>query len=208
LTRILTTLAFLVSLALTGMAADAAYAASPTPYPVATFAGGCFWSMQRHFDAVEGVVSTRVGYTGGPEVNPSYEDVAREKTGHAEAVEVTFDPAKTTYEKLVMTYWHYIDPTTKDGQFCDFGHSYRTAIFTHDDAQKATAEATKAAIEKSGVLKDEPIVTSIEPAGPFYPAETYHQEFYKKNPLRYMSYNIGCGREAMLERIWGDEAGK
>ncbi|MES1989904.1 MAG: peptide-methionine (S)-S-oxide reductase MsrA [Pseudomonadota bacterium] len=172
---------------------------------IATFAGGCFWSIQRHFDAAEGVVSTRVGYTGGTEVAPTYENVSSEKTGHTEAIEVTFDPAKTTYKKLLTSYWHYIDPTTKDGQFCDFGPSYRTAIYTHDAAQKADAEASKAEIEKSGVLKG-PIVTEITDAGPFWPAEDYHQAFYKKNPVRYETYRIGCGRDAMLKRIWGDAA--
>lgn len=191
---------------LTCLAAAPALAA--TPYPVATFAGGCFWSMQRHFDDVAGVVSTRVGYTGGPEVNPSYEQVASEQTGHAEAIEVTYDPAKTTYEKLLSSYWHYIDPTTKDGQFCDFGHSYRTAIYTQGEAQMKAALASKAAIEKSGVLKGEPIVTEIVAAGPFYPAEEYHQEFYKKNPIRYTSYRLGCGRDPALVKIWGDVAGK
>lgn len=176
--------------------------------PVATFAGGCFWSMQRHFDSVEGVTKTVVGYTGGPEVNPTYEDVSSETTGHAEAIEVTWDPAKTNYEKLLASYWHYIDPTTKDGQFCDFGHSYRTAIFTHDATQKRLAEASKAALEKSGRFKGQPIVTEIVDAGPFYPAEEYHQEFYKKNPVHYTSYRIGCGRDASLAHIWGDEAGK
>jgi peptide-methionine (S)-S-oxide reductase len=187
-----------------GLAASPAFAANP----VATFAGGCFWSMQRHFDDVAGVVSTRVGYTGGPEVNPSYQQVSSEATGHAEAIEVTYDPAKTTYEKLLASYWHYIDPTTKDGQFCDFGHSYRTAIFTHDEAQMKAALASKAAIEKSGVLKGAPIVTEIVAAGPFYPAEEYHQEFYKKNPVRYTTYRIGCGRDPALVKIWGDVAGK
>ncbi|MGV8997347.1 MAG: peptide-methionine (S)-S-oxide reductase MsrA [Parvibaculaceae bacterium] len=196
----LTTLAAFALAVSPVMAADAAPKTA-----IATFAGGCFWSMQRHFDDVAGVVSTRVGYTGGLEKSPTYEDVSSETTGHAEAVEVTYDTAKTTYKKLLMSYWHYIDPTTKDGQFCDFGKSYRTAIFTHDDAQKADAEATKAEIEKSGVLK-EPIVTSIEAAGPFWPAEEYHQEFYKKNPTRYTTYRIGCGRDAMLKHIWGDAA--
>jgi len=123
-------------------------------------------------------------------------------------VEVTFDPTKTTYAKLLDVYWHYIDPTTLNGQFCDFGESYRTAIFTHGPEQMKEAEASKEAIEKSGVLKGAKIVTQIVPASPFYAAETYHQEFYKKNPLRYMTYNIGCGREAVLKHIWGDEAGK
>lgn len=183
-------------------------AVAATPFPVATFAGGCFWSMQRHFDDVAGVVSTRAGYTGGPEINPAYEQVARHKTGHAEAIEVTYDPAKTDYEKLLSSYWHYIDPTVKDGQFCDFGHSYRTAIYTHDEAQMKAALASKAAIEKSGVLGSDPIVTEIVAAGPFYPAEEYHQEFYKKNPVRYMSYRLGCGRDPALKKIWGDAAGK
>ena len=186
------------------MALSPALAEEPAPKTaIATFAGGCFWSMQRHFDDVAGVVKTRVGYTGGPETSPTYEQVSSEKTGHAEAVEVTFDPAKTSYKKLLMSYWHYIDPTTKDGQFCDFGPSYRTAIFTHDASQKKDAESSKAEIEKSGVLKGK-IVTAIEDAGPFWPAEDYHQEFYKKNPVRYTSYRIGCGRDAMLTHIWGD----
>lgn len=187
-----------------------AFAEAPkmASYPIATFAGGCFWSMQRHFDDVAGVVATRVGYTGGPEVNPSYEQVSSEATGHAEAIEVTYDPARTSYEKLLTFYWHYIDPTTKDGQFCDFGHSYRTAIYTHDAEQMKLALASKAAIEKSGVLKGAPIVTEIVAAGPFYPAEEYHQEFYKKNPVRYTTYRIGCGRDPALTKIWGDEAEK
>lgn len=192
---------------LVSISAGAALADAPGPL-VATFAGGCFWSMQRHFDSVEGVTKTVVGYTGGPEVNPSYEDVSSETTGHAEAIEVTYDPAKTSYEKLLASYWHYIDPTTKDGQFCDFGHSYRTAIFTHDAGQKRLAEASKAALEKLDRFKGQTIVTEIVDAGPFYPAEEYHQEFYKKNPVRYTSYRIGCGRDAALTHIWGDEAGK
>lgn len=195
-----------VFLGLMSLAITPAIAAENTE--IATFAGGCFWSMQRHFDPVPGVVSTRVGYTGGPEVNPSYDQVSSETTGHAEALEVTFDPAKTSYARLLNVYWRYIDPTTQNGQFCDFGKSYRTAIFTHDETQMKEALASKDAIEKSGVLKGEKIVTEIVPAGPFYAAETYHQEFYKKNPVRYMTYNLGCGRDGMLKRIWGDQAGK
>lgn len=195
-----------VFLGLMSLAITPAIAAENTE--IATFAGGCFWSMQRHFDPVPGVVSTRVGYTGGPEVNPSYDQVSSETTGHAEALEVTFDPAKTSYARLLNVYWRYIDPTTQNGQFCDFGKSYRTAIFTHDETQMKEALASKDAIEKSGVLKGEKIVTQIVPAGPFYAAETYHQEFYKKNPVRYMTYNLGCGRDGMLKRIWGDQAGK
>jgi peptide-methionine (S)-S-oxide reductase len=177
-----------------------------TPGPVATFAGGCFWSMQRHFDAVPGVTATVVGYTGGTLANPSYEDVSTEKTGHAEAIEVTYDPARTSYEKLLASYWHYIDPTTRDAQFCDVGSSYRTAIYTHDAEQKRLADASKAAIVASGRFKGEPIVTEIVAAGPFYPAEAYHQEFYKKNPIRYTAYRLGCGRDPALKQIWGEEA--
>ena len=214
MTRLLSLVSLTISLIAFSNAAGAAETKDMMPAlqpvivePVATFAGGCFWSMQRHFDAVAGVTATRVGYTGGPEKDPTYSEVSSEKTGHAEALEVTFDPAKVSYEKLLDVYWHYIDPTTKDGQFCDFGPSYRTAIFTHGAEQMAAAEASKAAIEASGVLKGRPIMTQIEEADIFWPAENYHQEFYKKNPVRYMSYNIGCGREGMLKRIWGDKAG-
>ena len=171
----------------------------------ATFAGGCFWCVEADFDKVPGVVSTTSGYTGGTVPNPSYEQVSGKHTGHAEAVRVVYDPAKVSYETLLQKYWHSIDPTTKDRQFCDVGTPYRTAIFVHDAAQAAAAQSSLAALEKSKPFK-EPIVTSIEPAGPFYPAEDYHQDYYLKNPVRYNYYRFACGRDARVEQLWGKAA--
>jgi peptide-methionine (S)-S-oxide reductase len=168
----------------------------------ATFAGGCFWCVEADFDKVPGVLSTTSGYTGGTVANPTYEQVSAKGTGHAEAVEVRFDPAKVSYEQLLQKFWHSIDPTTKDRQFCDSGTPYRTAIFTHDATQEAAAKASLAALEKSKPFK-EPIVTAIEKAGPFYPAEGYHQDYYKKNPVRYNYYRFACGRDARVQELWG-----
>jgi peptide-methionine (S)-S-oxide reductase len=168
----------------------------------ATFAGGCFWCMQPPFDRLEGVVSTKAGYTGGHKVNPTYEEVSAGGTGHAEAVEITFDPKKISYEKLLDVFWHNVDPTDATGQFCDRGDQYRSEIFYHDDEQKKLAEASKAALEKSKPFK-EPIVTKIVAATAFYPAEDYHQEYYKKNPIRYKFYRYSCGRDKRLEQLWG-----
>ena len=173
---------------------------------VATFAGGCFWCMEPPYDKLPGVVATISGYTGGRTVNPSYEQVSSGSTGHAESVTVVYDPKKVTYEKLLEVFWHNVDPTVKDQQFCDHGSQYRTAIFYHDEAQRKAAEASKAAIEKSKPFK-EPVVTQIVMAGPFYPAEDYHQDFYMKNPVRYQLYRSGCGRDARLKQLWGDAAG-
>ena len=173
---------------------------------VATFAGGCFWCMEPPYDKLPGVVATISGYTGGRKVNPTYEEVSSGSTGHAESVTVVYDPKKVTYEKLLDVFWHNIDPTVKDRQFCDGGNQYRTAIFYHDEAQRKAAEASKAALEKSKPFK-EPIVTQIVMAGPFYPAEDYHQDFYTKNPVRYQLYRSGCGRDARLKQLWGDQAG-
>jgi len=173
---------------------------------VATFAGGCFWCMEPPYDKLPGVVATISGYTGGRKVNPTYEEVSSGSTGHAESVTVVYDPKKVTYEKLLDVFWHNIDPTVKDRQFCDGGNQYRTAIFYHDEAQRKAAEASKAALEKSKPFK-EPIVTEIVTAGPFYPAEDYHQDFYMKNPVRYQLYRSGCGRDARLKQLWGDQAG-
>jgi len=173
---------------------------------VATFAGGCFWCMEPPYDKLPGVVATISGYTGGRKVNPTYEEVSSGSTGHAESVTVVYDPKKVTYEKLLDVFWHNIDPTVKDRQFCDGGNQYRTAIFYHDEAQRKAAEASKAALEKSKPFK-EPIVTEIVMAGPFYPAEDYHQDFYMKNPVRYQLYRSGCGRDARLKQLWGDQAG-
>ncbi|WP_439520268.1 peptide-methionine (S)-S-oxide reductase MsrA [Hydrogenophaga sp.] len=168
----------------------------------ATFAGGCFWCVEADFDKVPGVISTTSGYIGGNVANPTYQQVSSSNTGHAEAVEIVFDPAKVSYESLVEKFWRTIDPTTKDRQFCDAGNPYRTAIFTHDASQMAVAKKSLAALEKSKPFK-EPIVTEIVAAGPFYVAEGYHQDYYKKNPVRYAYYRASCGRDARLEQLWG-----
>jgi peptide-methionine (S)-S-oxide reductase len=170
----------------------------------ATFAGGCFWCVEADFDKVPGVISTTSGYTGGTVPNPSYEQVSAKRTGHAEAVEITYDPHQVSYEQLVEKFWRSIDPTTKDSQFCDHGSPYRTAIFAHDAAQLQAAKASLAALQKSKPFKD-PIVTEIVMAGPFYVAEDYHQDYYKKNPLRYQYYRSSCGRDARLKQLWSDK---
>ena len=171
----------------------------------AVFAGGCFWCVESDFDKVPGVLSTTSGYAGGTTVNPSYEQVSGKSTGHAEAVEIVFDPAKVSYEKLVEHFWRTIDPTTKDRQFCDVGSPYRTAIFAQDAAQLKAAQASKAALEKTKPFKDA-IVTEIVQGGVFYPAESYHQDYYKKNPVRYKYYRNSCGRDARLKQLWGEQA--
>ena len=177
----------------------------PPGMAVATFAGGCFWCVESDFDKVPGVTQTISGYTGGNKVNPTYHEVSSGTTGHAESVQVIFDPKKVTYEKLLDVYWVSVDPTVKDRQFCDSGSQYRTAIFYNDESQRKAAEASKAALEKSKPFK-QPIVTQIVAAGPFYPAEDYHQDYYKKNPVRYQLYRSGCGRDARLKELWGDRA--
>ena len=168
----------------------------------ATFAGGCFWCMEGPFDKLPGVQSVTVGYTGGTMENPSYEAVSSGGTGHAEAVEIVFDPAKISYEKLLEVFWHNVDPLTANRQFCDVGEQYRSAIFFHGEAQHAAAEASKKALEESKKF-DRSIVTEIVPASRFWPAEEYHQHYYTKNPLRYQYYRFGCGRDARLEKFWG-----
>ena len=173
----------------------------------ATFAGGCFWCMEPPFDAIPGVISTTSGYTGGRTVNPTYEQVSSGTTGHAEAIQVVYDPKKVSYEKLLEVYWVNIDPTVRDRQFCDSGTQYRTAIFYHTEAQRKAAQASRDALEKSRPFKA-PIVTPIEVAGAFYPAEVYHQDYYLKNPVRYKFYRNGCGRDARLRELWGDRAAK
>ena len=171
-------------------------------YQVATFAGGCFWCMVKPFDEQEGIVSVVSGYTGGHVENPTYEQVCSETTGHLEAVQITFDPDIYPYEKLVDTYWTLIDPTDPGGQFYDRGESYTTAIFYHDEEQKRIAEVSKRALEQSGKFT-KPIAVKILPAKPFYPAEDYHQYYYKKNPMHYNRYHIGSGRAAFIEAHWG-----
>ena len=172
----------------------------------ATFAGGCFWCVESDFDKIPGVISTTSGYTGGQTVNPSYEQVSSHATGHAEAVEVVYDPAKVSYQQLVAYFWHTIDPTVKDQQFCDHGSPYRTVIFAHDAEQLKTAQASRIALEKSKPFKAA-IVTDIVLAGAFYPAEEYHQNYATKNPIRYTYYRRSCGRDARLQQLWGAQAG-
>ena len=173
----------------------------------ATFAGGCFWCVESDFDKVPGVVSTTSGYTGGHMANPTYHEVSAGGTGHAESVEIKFDPKVVSYRRLLEVYWHSIDPTVKDRQFCDVGSQYRTAIFYLNDEQKRLAEESKAQIERSKPFKA-PIVTEIVKAGKFWPAEEHHQNYYKKEPLSYHFYREGCGRDARLKKLWGSLAGK
>jgi len=168
----------------------------------ATFAGGCFWCMEPPFDALPGVLATVSGYTGGATKNPTYEQVSAGGTGHAEALQVRYDPTRISYEKLLEVFWRNIDPLAKDRQFCDAGNQYRSAIFYHDEAQRKLAEESKKRLEKERGWK---IATEIVPAGPFYPAEEYHQDYYKKNPLRYKLYRSGCGRDRRLQELWGDK---
>lgn len=169
-----------------------------------TFAGGCFWCMQPPFDKLKGVVSTTVGYTGGRKENPTYEEVSTGNTGHAEAIEIVFDPTQVTYEELLNVFWRNIDPTTPDRQFFDSGSQYRTAIFYHNDGQKRMAEASKERFNRSGRF-DGPIVTEIVPATTFYRAEEYHQKYYQKNEARYKAYSSGSGRYEYLDKVWGRE---
>ena len=189
--------------AMGGPLAQATTATGPAPAGLAkaTFAGGCFWCVESDFDKVPGVVSTTSGYIGGKVANPSYEQVSAKTTGHAEAVEIVYDPKRVSYEQLLEYFWHTIDPTTKDRQFCDAGTPY-TAIFALDAQQLAAAKASLASLEKSKPFK-EPVVTEIALAGPFYAAEDYHQDYYKKNPVRYKYYRTSCGREARITQLWG-----
>jgi peptide-methionine (S)-S-oxide reductase len=195
---------FLAALAmLVALGLAPAFAQAPAGKPaVATFAAGCFWCVEEAFDNVPGVLSTTSGYIGGSKKHPTYEEVSAGITGHAEAVQVAFDPARVSYEKLLEVFWRNVDPTVKDRQFCDVGSQYRSAIFVHDDAQRKAAEASKAALEKTKPFKD-PIVTPIVAAGEIWPAEDYHQDYHLKNPVRYKYYKTGCGREARLQQLWG-----
>ncbi len=177
------------------------------PLQKATFAGGCFWCMEHPFDELPGVVSVTSGYTGGHTRNPTYEEVSAGGTGHAESVQVIYDSGKISYDKLLTRFWHNIDPTAKDRQFCDSGHQYRSAIFYHDEEQRRLALKSKQALEVNKPFKGA-IVTEIVPAKEFYPAEEYHQHYYKKNPLRYSYYRLSCGRDHRLKELWGDQAGR
>ena len=185
------------------LAVVATYAVAEEPVQAkATFAGGCFWCVEEAFEKVPGVISAVSGYTDGHVANPTYKQVTSGRTGHTEAVEVIFDPAQVTYEQLLDVFWRNVDPTVVDRQFCDVGNQYRTGIFVHDDEQKRLAEASRKALEESKPFAG-PIVTPIAVASTFYPAEDYHQDYYKHNPLRYKFYKWNCGRAQRLEELWG-----
>ena len=172
----------------------------------ATFAGGCFWCMEAPFDKLPGVVSVTSGYTGGNMKNPTYKQVSAGGTGHAEAVQIDYDPTRIGYTKLLDVFWHNTDPTVADRQFCDVGSQYRPGIFYHSEEQRLLALKSKGSLEKSKPFK-ELIVTEVTKAGEFYPAEEYHQQYYKKNPIRYRYYRNGCGRDQRLKELWGDASG-
>ncbi len=188
---------FALGLAVTASAAEKA---------TATFAGGCFWSEESAFEDVPGVISATSGYIGGQTKNPTYEQVSAGVTGHAESVQVVYDPAKITYEKLLEVFWHNIDPTQPNAQFCDHGSQYRSAIFYSNEAQHKAAEESKRKLEAEPRFQGK-IVTEITAASVFYPAEEYHQKYTKKNPFRYNAYREGCGRDARLRAVWGERAG-
>jgi peptide-methionine (S)-S-oxide reductase len=171
---------------------------------VATFAGGCFWCMEPPYDKLDGVLATTSGYTGGDTVDPTYEQVSAGGTGHAEVVQITYDPSKVSYDELLEVFWRNVDPLDAGGQFCDRGEQYRTGIFVHDEEQRRLAEASKQALEESKRF-DRPIVTEIVAVGPFYPAEDYHQDYYEKNPIRYNVYRWNCGRDQRLAQVWGEQ---
>ena len=171
----------------------------------ATFAGGCFWCVESDFEKVDGVLQAVSGYTGGHTQNPTYQEVSAGGTGHVEAVQVFYDPEKVTYEQLLDVFWRHVDPTDPGGQFVDRGSQYRTVIFYHNDRQKRLAEASKRALEASGRF-DKPIVTEIVKFTKFYKAEDYHQDYYKKNPIRYWYYRYASGRDQFLKRVWGKTA--
>ena len=189
---------FFFALGLTALAA-AAQAATAT----AVFAGGCFWCTESDFEKLPGVVAAESGYTGGQDASPTYESVSAGHTGHTEAVRVTYDPAQVSYAQLVEYFWHTIDPTEKDRQFCDVGNQYRSGIYWGSEAERKVAEASLAALQKSGQFKQ--IYTEVKQATPFYLAEDYHQDYYKKNPVRYKYYRYSCGRDAQLKRVWKTE---
>ena len=190
-----------VATALSAMSASAAAATSG--HAIATFAGGCFWCMEPPYDELDGVISTTSGYTGGHKQNPTYEEVSAGTTGHTEAVQVVYDPKRIGYERLLEVFWRNIDPVTPNAQFCDHGTQYRSGIFYHDAAQRRLADESKRVLEASGRFTA-PIVTEIVAAGTFYPAEEYHQDYYKKNPIRYKFYRTSCGRDRRLAELWDD----
>ena len=193
---------FVLAMVVAALAPGAAWAQDPAK-ETAVFAGGCFWCMEEAFDKVPGVLDTTSGYTGGQVENPTYQAVSAGGTGHYEAVEVEYDPAKVTYENLLDVFWKNVDPFDPIGQFCDKGDSYKSAVFVADEEERRLAETTKKSIEER--LK-QPVATEILPEQAFYPAEDYHQDYYEKNPARYQYYKWGCGRAQRLEEIWGKPA--
>ena len=197
---------FVIGLAFCLVSSTLALAAPVNNRATAIFAGGCFWCEETAFEGVPGVLSVTSGYIGGHVANPTYEQVSAGGTGHAEAVEVAFDPRKISYEKLLDIFWRNVDPLQRDAQFCDRGTQYRSAIFYKDPTQQKAAEASRAKLEEEARFKGK-IVTQIVPASTFYRAEEYHQDFYRKNPVRYYSYRAGCGRDARLKALWGAAAG-
>ena len=190
------------ALVLCAAAAAAQTAATEQKLEVATFSSGCFWCTESDFDKVKGVVETTSGYIGGKTPNPTYRQVSAGGTGHAEALQLKYDPSQVTYQQLLDVYWHNVDPLDGTGQFCDRGDQYRPAIFYHTEEQKRLAEESKAALEKSGRFQA-PIAVEITAASTFTPAEAYHQDYYKNNPIQYFIYRHGCGRDARLEALWG-----
>jgi peptide-methionine (S)-S-oxide reductase len=190
--------------AATTAADDSTQALDPAVADTATFAGGCFWCMEPPFDKLDGVAATVSGYAGGSVANPSYEQVTAGTTGHAESLRVVYDSTKVSYEDLLYVFWRNIDPLDNGGQFCDRGSSYRPVLFVHDARQRRLAEQSKQQIAQRF---DQPLKVPIEPLDAFYRAETYHQNYYQKNPTRYKTYRRGCGRDARLQELWGEEAG-
>ncbi len=183
----------------------AAATQAPPALSKAVFAGGCFWCVETAFEGLPGVKAVVSGYAGGKEERPTYEQVSAGRTGHAESVEITFDPTLTSYRKLLDVFWHNIDPTQASAQFCDHGEQYRSAIFHANGAQRRAAIESRKRLEASNVLK-KPIVTQIAPLTRFWPAEEYHQDYYKKNPVHYQTYRLGCGRDRRLKELWGPGA--
>ncbi len=192
----------LLAAAISAAGAEKEPSGGKRPLEKATFAGGCFWCMEHPFDELEGVASVTPGYTGGTRKNPTYEEVSAGVTGHAESVEVIYDPSRIGYRKLLDVFWRNVDPTAVDRQFCDVGKQYRTAIFYHGEEQKRLAEESKRELEKTKPFRGT-IVTEITPASEFYPAEEYHRQYYKKNPIRYKFYRTTCGRDQRLKDLWG-----
>ncbi len=196
---------FRLTVAIATLAASFQVQATETPPAKASalFAGGCFWCIEADFEKLPGVIEVESGYTGGQTQNPSYEALSAGKTGHAEAVRVIYDPTKVSYPQLVEYFWRHIDPTVKDQQFCDVGSQYRSGIYWQNEGERKAAEASRDALLKSERFPE--IYTEVLPASTFWPAEEYHQNYYKKNPIRYAFFRSGCGRDAHIQQVWGEK---